>query len=105
MNDMCKSCFHNLICSYNKPTVEQCENYCKDTSDYRAKLALNIAFRYTPVNSPERIVDRMVRILCGSEKEYRNFVKAYETRLPNGDKHEWITSNSLEENDSQQQKI
>ena len=57
----------------------------------RIKRALNFAWSYGQIDGSHHkmwVIDQMVRALCGSKEEYKNWVEMYET--PNNeDYYEW----------------
>lgn len=60
----------------------------------RIEKALNIAWRFGQIDGSNHkmwVIDQMVRILCGSEEEYADWVETYETSLSSGkyDYYEW----------------
>ena len=62
--------------------------------DKRVEKALDIAWQYGQIDGAHHktwVIDQMVRALCGSESEYKIWVRAYETPLSNNDYYEWDT--------------
>lgn len=59
----------------------------------RIKKALKIAWSYGQIDGNHHktwVIDQMVRALCGSDKEYSDWIKSYET--PDGEDYwEWDT--------------
>lgn len=58
--------------------------------DFRIELALALAFRYGQIDGDWHkawVIDQMVRALCGSEEEYKEWVSKY----TEGDEYEWDT--------------
>ena len=58
--------------------------------DERIETALNFAWRYGQIDGDHHklwVIDQIVRALCGSEEEYRNWIEAYET--PDGEDY-WV---------------
>ena len=56
----------------------------------RIKEALKIAWQYGCIDGGHHkmwTIDQMVRVLCGSEEDYKKWVEAYET--PDGDNY-WL---------------
>lgn len=58
----------------------------------RIKEALEIAWSYAQVDGAHHkawVIDQMVRVLCGGEKEYIEWIKAYETPVSSEEYYEW----------------
>lgn len=59
----------------------------------RIKKALEFAWSYGQIDGNHHktwVIDQMVRTLCGSDKEYSDWIKSYET--PDGEDYwEWDT--------------
>lgn len=59
----------------------------------RIKRALGFAWSYGQIDGSHHrlwVIDQMVRALCGSEEDYKNWVQTYET--PDGEDYwEWDT--------------
>lgn len=57
----------------------------------RIKEALNIAWKYGQIDGNHHkmwVIDQMVRVLCGNDEEYSDWVKTYKT--PDGENYwEW----------------
>lgn len=56
----------------------------------RIKEALKIAWQYGCIDGNHHkmwTIDQMVRVLCGSEEDYKKWIEAYET--PDGDNY-WL---------------
>lgn len=56
--------------------------------------ALDIAWQYGQIGGDHHkmwVIDQMVRALCGSEEKYKNWVKAYEFPLTEGEYYVWDT--------------
>lgn len=66
-----------------------------DVLENRIKTALDLAWQYGQIDGSHHrvwVIDQMVRTLCGNEKEYSKWVKAYEFPLSNDeDYYEWDT--------------
>ena len=61
-------------------------------NDKRIKEALSLAWQYGQIDGAHHktwVIDQMVRALCGSEEEYKNWVKKYTEPLEDGDDYEW----------------
>ena len=60
----------------------------------RIEKALNIAWSYGQIDGNHHktwVIDQMVRALCGTEKEYKKWIEAYEVPLDDDDYYEWET--------------
>ena len=58
----------------------------------RIDKALSIAWRYAQIDGGHHkmwVIDQMVRVLCGSEVEYKKWVERYETPLGDEDYYIW----------------
>lgn len=56
------------------------------------KKALSIAWSYGQIDGAHHkmwVIDQMVRALCENEKEYADWVEAYETPLTEDDYYVW----------------
>lgn len=65
-----------------------------EIADEKIKTALQIAWSYGQVAGSSYkawVIDQMVRVLCGSEEEYREWVETYETPISYGEYYEWDT--------------
>ena len=63
-----------------------------DEKEERIQRALNIAWRYAQIDGSHHkmwAIDQMVRVLCGNEKKYVDWVKAYETPITEDDYYTW----------------
>ena len=71
----------------NKKKIIKLENRIKD--------ALDLAWQYGQIDGSHHrvwVIDQMVRALCGSEKKYEKWVRAYQAPLNNDeDYYEWDT--------------
>ena len=65
--------------------------------EHRIEKALNIAWQYGTIDGSHHkmwVIDQMVRALRGSEEEYLDWVKKYETPIIDGEHteyYEWDT--------------
>lgn len=60
----------------------------------RIYKALEIAWRYGQIDGSHHkmwVIDQMARALWGDEKEYKNWVEAYETPLTDREHYKWDT--------------
>lgn len=60
----------------------------------RINKALSIAWQYGQIDGSHHkmwVIDQMVRALCGTEKEYNDWVEAYEVPIGDDDCYEWET--------------
>lgn len=58
----------------------------------RIKQALDFAWSYGQIDGSHHkmwVIDQMVKALCGSEEEYKNWVIAYQAPLDDGDYYVW----------------
>ena len=58
----------------------------------RIGLALSLAYRYGQIDGSHHkawVIDQMVKALCGSEEEYKEWVAKYTEPLEDGDYYEW----------------
>ena len=58
----------------------------------RIKAALEIAWSYAQIDGSHHkmwVIDQMVRVLCGSENDYKKWIEAYQAPLDDGDYYEW----------------
>lgn len=72
----------------NKTTKENAE------IEERIEKALGIAWSYGQIDGSHHkmwTIDQMVRALCGNEKEYIKWIKAYKMPLDDGDDYIWDT--------------
>lgn len=64
----------------------------RERLEERISDALNIAWRCGQIDGSHHkmwVIDQMVRILCGSEGKYKDWVEAYETPLAEDEYYEW----------------
>lgn len=61
-------------------------------TDERITKALGLAWQYGQIDGNHHkmwVIDQMVRVLCGSEKEYKKWIDKYERPLKDGDYYSW----------------
>ncbi len=70
------------------------KNKLIEEKEERIQKALKIAWSYGQIDGSHHkawVIDQMVRALCGSEEDYAEWVKEYETPVGYNEYFEWDT--------------